>query len=224
MSPEKSLNDAAQAAVKQFNLSVQDQDNTRVNGFPAIVLESVQIPEQAQGQQQQQAADVRILSYFIDYGDFIYVFHGVSDTQGFNTYYRDFRHTMDGFKALTDNSKIQVEPTRLKIQTVRKGGTLNSVFQDLGVARNDYEELALVNGMYLNDNIEAGELLKTFSKAYNQTAPATKNQTQQRSTTTPRAATENERPKPNTKTPRTTKKTEKPKPNTKVPLKRRGQG
>ena len=177
LSPESTLDAASQAAVKQFNLNVIDQQRTTINGNSALVIVSDQVPEQTQQQTQQQAPTTRIVSYFIQKDGVIYIFHWVSQQAYFNNFVDSFRRTATGFENLTDPSRLNVEPIRIKVQTVQRTGTLSQVLSTMGAASSDMEELAIVNGMELSDNVKAGTLLKTFSSTHNK---------QQQSTPAPR--------------------------------------
>ncbi len=165
LSPERTLDAAAQAAVQQFNLTVVEQQRTTVNGYSALVVVSDQVPDQAQ-QGGQAAPTTRIVSYFIEKDNKIYIFHGVSAQADFNNYLDSFRRTATGFENLTETSRLNVEPIRIKVQSVKNGATLSQALASLGASNVDLEELAIVNGMELGDRVEAGMLLKTFSSTY----------------------------------------------------------
>jgi|GEM_PF-22629 len=165
LSAEKTLDAAAQAAVEQFKLTVSESRRTNVNGFNAIAMVSDQVPTDQQGNQTGEA--IRLLTYFIQYNDFIYIFHGISSQNDFNRYLNQFKQTMSNFKELRDPSKINVVATRIKIQEAKSSGSFQQVMSGLGVISDDMEELSIVNGMLMNDNVSKGTLLKTFSQPHN---------------------------------------------------------
>lgn len=168
LSPEKTLDGAAQSLVQQFSLDVLESQRTNVNGYNAIAMVSDQKPpEGQQAQNGQQAAGPRIITYLIQKDDFIYVFHGMSEQQNFNSYTSTFKRTMTNFDKLTDRSKINVEATRISVQAVKRSATLKDALLALGSSNRDLEELAIVNGMQLTDRVDSGMLLKTFSKPHN---------------------------------------------------------
>ena len=205
LSPEKTIDAAAQATVEQFKLNVVESQRTTVHGLSALAMVSDQVPDPQQ-QQQQQASAIRIITYFINYNNMIYVFHGLSEKNDFSRYMNTFKRTMTNFSKLTDPSKLNVQPTRIKIITVSKTGTLRDILLLNGVPSVDLEELAIVNGMQLDDQIPSGELLKIFSKDHNKqgagsTDPKKTNYTPNRTTTTqPKTTT---KPKATTGTKRT---------------------
>ncbi|NNE27732.1 MAG: M48 family metalloprotease [Saprospiraceae bacterium] len=161
------LEAAAQAATEQFNLTVLESQRTNVNGMPAYAMVSEQKPDpQANGPGQQQEP-IRLMSYFIQYDQLIYVFHGISLKSEFNGYTQNFKQTMTSFKKLTDPRRINVQPTRLVIKTTNQSGPLNTILQRLGAEYNDLEELSIINGMTLEETVQSGSKLKLFSQSYN---------------------------------------------------------
>lgn len=151
-----SLESAAQAALQQYGLTVVDSKQDRVNGLPAIVVVADQQAQQA-GQQ-----TVRVLLYFIQYDQRIYNLIGATSQANFNAYARLFQSSMESFRELTDQSKINKQPQRVRIKSVNRDGTLGQALADLGADRAKMEELAILNGMMLNDPVERGMLIKTL--------------------------------------------------------------
>ncbi len=150
------LEEASQASMKQLQLNVLDRVITTVNGMPAIAIRSNQTQKLSADQQQ----TMQILSYFIDDNGTYYVFHGISDEGDFKNYARLFESTMLNFNKLTDPSKINVQPARIRIEKVPGSGTLSDAFRSLGVQKQDMEELAFLNNMNLTDQVQAGSLIK----------------------------------------------------------------
>ncbi len=181
LSPETTLDAASQALVTQFELNVLESQRTNVNGYNALAMVSDQKPQQDQNGQTVSGA--RIVTYLIKKDNYIYVFHGLSEQQNFNNYISTFKRTMTNFDNLTDRSKINVVPTRIAVKEVPQTATLEQTLRSLNASNRDFEELAIVNGMQLSDQVTRGMLIKTFSKAYNQ-AQSTPSTTTNNSTTT----------------------------------------
>lgn len=158
--PGKTLQEAATALVQQNNLGVLDSKEEMVNGLRAIKIVADVKPAQQQRQQQQQPATIRTLSYLIQQGETIYLMLGVSSITDFDTYINYFRNSMESFRVLTDAAKINKQPERIHIKTLRAGGTLRSAFAEYKVPEKRMEELSIVNGMQLTDKVTAGMLIK----------------------------------------------------------------
>ena len=164
---EKSLQEAAQATIQQYKLTPVSSENTRVGGFPALTTIADLLPDQQQQQQQQstQASQItRIRAYYIEYNGMIYKFLGVSAKPDFNTYDRYFTRTMEGFRKLTDQSKINVKPEKVMIKEVKSTGTLATALRAHGVASDRLTELAILNGMKTSDQVTKGTLIKVVGK------------------------------------------------------------
>lgn len=107
-----------------------------------------------------QQGNLGVLSYFIKKEKYLYVLHGVTSAGNFNNYYNVFDNGMRQFKKLTDKNKLNRQPDRVQIRKVEKSGSLEVVFKNMGIPKKDWENLALVNGRWLKDQVKKGELLK----------------------------------------------------------------
>lgn len=151
LAAEKSLAAAAQADVTQNNLQVINQRNENVNGNNAISILS-------------ETETLRVLTYLIEYNGMIYKFHGLAEKLNYSNYERYFVETMTGFAKLTDQSKINVFPERIRIKRVAKTDTFGNVLKSFKVSADRMTEHAILNGMELNDQIEKGTLFKIVGK------------------------------------------------------------
>lgn len=152
------LQAAANAAVQQYKLQVLESRETSVNGLPALYVVADQ-PAQQQG-----AASVRTLSYFIQQGGSIYHILGVSSQADFQTYSSYFSNTAQSFRQLTDASKLNRKPDRVRIKTVRQTGTFEQALRNYNVAPARFEEMGILNGMRLTDNVTQGSLIKVIER------------------------------------------------------------
>lgn len=150
-----SLENAAETILQQYQLRVVDSGKDNVNGLPAIVVIADQ---QQQGQEQ----GVRTLIYVIQHGENMYAMIGASSIANFNSYSQLFKNTMGGFRQLTDPSKLNKQPQRVKIHTVQQNGTLSQAFSSFNVDKKKMEEMATLNGMLLDERVEKGMLIKVI--------------------------------------------------------------
>jgi predicted Zn-dependent protease len=150
-----SLETAAQAVLKQYQLNLVESKRETVNGLPAFVM----IADQAQ---QQQETGVRTLVYLIQYGGNIYTMIGASALVNFNNYAPLFQNTMTGFQELNDPDKINRQPKRVRIKTVQQNGTLTQALKSYRVNEKQLNELATLNGMKPDDRVEKGMLIKVI--------------------------------------------------------------
>ena len=159
LAPGASLQEAANGVLQQYKLVVQESREVTINGLRALAVVADQQPQQ-QGQQ----ASVRTLSYFIQFGGNIYHIMGVSAINTFNQYVPTFNNTMQSFRELTDASKINKKPQRVRIRTAAQSTTLEQALRSNGTPANRMEELAILNGMKLSDNLPAGTMFKVIAE------------------------------------------------------------
>ena len=161
LSQAKTPEEAAQAAAKEYNLTVVESKTVTVNSLPAVAVISKQVQQdQSTGQQQTN----QLLSYYINYGGHVYIFHGVSGEADFMTYQPAIESTLKSFSALTDPSKINVKPKKIIIKIVDKPATLSQLFTAYGVPQKQMQELALLNNMELIATVPAGKLIKVIGE------------------------------------------------------------
>lgn len=157
LAPDGTLEESAQATLEGLQLNLIDKNRLQVNQLPAIITRSQQTSQnQSTGQQQ----NIQVLSCFIEDGDKNFVFHGVSVREDFSQYVGQFESTMNSFSKLTDPAKINVQPQRVRIQTVAQDDTVANTLRRMGVSQNDLKEMAFLNNMELTDQVRAGTKLK----------------------------------------------------------------
>jgi predicted Zn-dependent protease len=161
LAQQKSAQEAAEATLKELKLTVLETKRETVNGLPAVAAISQQMSQNQQTGQQQ---TIKVMSYFIEYGGQVYVFHGVSTDADFNAYALTFESTMKDFNRLTDAARLNVQPTRIRIKKVQQSGTLADAFRYFGVPQNQMNELALLNNLELTDRVQSGKLIKITGK------------------------------------------------------------
>jgi predicted Zn-dependent protease len=162
MGEGKSLDEAAQAVIKNYNLQVAENNKVTINGNPAIALISTQAGQQ--GQQQTAEATTKVASWLIQYGGNIYALHGVATAATFDNNVNQFRSVAQGFKSVSDANILNRQPERIRIKTVQRSGTLQETLKDYNMPDGKLGDLAILNGMELNARVEKGMLIKTLGK------------------------------------------------------------
>lgn len=147
-----SLQQAATAALQQYNLQQTNSQQTTINGLSALMVESQQ--------QQQNGGILRALSSFIQYNNNIYHIIGVTSAMDYNAYSQYFLGTMQNFRTLTDASKLNRQPERIRLRTVTTAATLEQVLRGFNIPTARLNEFAILNGMNLTDRVAAGTLIK----------------------------------------------------------------
>jgi predicted Zn-dependent protease len=161
LSSQKTLQNAADTTLQQLGLTLLETKNTTVNGMQAKATVARQVnQDQSTGQQSSNL----VLTYFIQYSPYIYVFHGVSTEADFNTYFKTMESAMMTFAKLTDPSKINVKPTKLLVTRVPRTTTLGNALTSYNVPQSKLQEVALLNNMELTSTIQAGQLIKVIGQ------------------------------------------------------------
>ena len=161
ISDEKTTEAASQKALTDFQLSSLNSEKLSVQGNEALAVVSQQVNQAEDGQEQV----TKVLSYFIKKDGNIFEFHGISDGNTFNSVEPAFESTMKGFSTLTDASKLNVQPDRIKIIKINSTSvSLEDAFKYYKVPQNRYNEIALLNEKDLNYQLKKGDLIKIVSK------------------------------------------------------------
>ncbi len=155
-SESSSPSDVADAFVQQTGALVQTRESTSVNSFSAQRLVSRVLSSDSD--------TLQVMSYFITKSGKTFTLHGMSGKTNYSKYSGLFSQTMTGFKQLTDASKINVKPVLLAVKTVGRTATLRSFLKQNGIADDQLETMAIMNGMQLTDNVTAGTLIKIPGK------------------------------------------------------------
>lgn len=161
LAPGAGLQEAASAAMKGYGLQPIESREVTVNGLRAIAVVADPAPTQ---QGQQQAQPIRTLSYFIQYGQSVYHIIGLSSVQEFNSFIPYFTNTMENFRQLTDPSKLNKKPERIRIKTVNSAVTLEQALRSFNVPTQKLEELAILNGLQLTDRVAQGTMIKVIGE------------------------------------------------------------
>ena len=160
-----SLEDAAQKMLSANQLQAVESKKVEVNGYPALAVVADQQAQQQQAQPGgQQAPPIRILAYFIQDQSTIYNFLGYSTQQDFQAYYPTFNSVISNFRELTDASKLNRQPDRVRIKTAERNSTLQQALQQHKTPKDKMKELALLNGMELTTSIKKGSLFKVIER------------------------------------------------------------
>ena len=146
-----------EAAVKfatNNKVTVANQQSITVNGMEGF---------QTSGKMSGDGSEIAITSYFIRKDDSIFVFHGLSSPTDAEKNVGVFHNTAYGFKTLTNQSLIDVSPERIEVRKIDSNKPLSEVFNDFDVPEEKLEKLAIINGIELNDLVEAGTRIKIIA-------------------------------------------------------------
>jgi predicted Zn-dependent protease len=150
-----SSREAAREFVTRTGATVIRSDGIQVNGLPS---------QRVTSEIRAEKAAYRLMSYFIEKGKNVFVFHGLASAETFQHYGPLFENTMRQFRELSDPRKIDVKPDRIHIRATRRSGTLEDALRSLNVLDEKLKEMALLNGGDLGQIIPANTLIKVVEK------------------------------------------------------------
>lgn len=146
---------AADEFIKKAKAQVAKNEQIKVNGLKTRKVFS-EIKDQSNV--------LRIQSYFIEKSGQVYVFHGFSSSADFDNYQSTFTKTMTGFNKLTNKAKLSVQPDRVNIVSIKKAGKFIDILKNYKVPDKERENIALLNGFNLDDQIKAETKIKLIKK------------------------------------------------------------
>lgn len=155
LAPGASLEESAKTILEQFQLELVESKNETINGLPALIMIA---------DQKQEQGTIRVLSSLIQFGGNTYSIMGISELSKFNNFQPSFLSTIRNFKELKEADKLNRKPDVVRIKTVPQNMTLQAALQSFKMPAERLEELAILNGMLLTDQLDKGTLIKVKGK------------------------------------------------------------
>jgi predicted Zn-dependent protease len=147
----KTANQTAAEFLSESGASVVSSQPATINGYNAVRLSSLIRTEQGL---------LNILSYFIEKDGLTFALHGLTGNETAAVYQGTMDAAMTGFSQLTDRIRIDVTPSYIAVRKTAQAMRADQALMDLGADKTTLENHAVLNGIYLYDNIEAGTPLK----------------------------------------------------------------
>jgi predicted Zn-dependent protease len=151
LAPGGSLEAAADGILKNYQLTLIESRKGTVNGQSIISM----VADQASEDQ-----NLRTLIYVIQNGKNIFAIIGATSQPMFENYASTFKTSMESFRTLTDQGKINRQPERIRIKAVQQDGTLAQALKHYGTSDKRMEEVSILNGMRVTDKVDKGMLIK----------------------------------------------------------------
>jgi predicted Zn-dependent protease len=150
-----SLEDAANKTLQNYKLTLVESKKETINGLSAIVMVA---------DQKQEEGTIRVLASLIQFEGKIFSIMGIAELSKFNNYQPSFLFTSRNFKELTSEEKLNKKPDIVRIKTVPEQMTLEAALKHFNMPSARFEELAILNGMVLKEQLSRGSLIKTITK------------------------------------------------------------
>jgi predicted Zn-dependent protease len=137
--------------VTKLKATVLSRKTVTVHGFNAVSLES---------QVKTDSNELKILSYFIQKDDKVFVFHGFTTVALFGNYRSSFTGVMSGFESVNAPAVINKKPKRLHIEKAAINGKFIEVMNAMGMPQDMLSELARINAREPGEQVQKGEWVK----------------------------------------------------------------
>ncbi len=141
---------AARAFFRQDGVRSSDVSQTSIHGFPATI---------GRFRARTQNGELEGIAAFVDYDGRTFRILGYTPRERFAAYADAFSAAARSFDRLTDRAALDVKPLRVELRTVQRSATLRDMIAARPIPVDD-EDLAILNGIALDDPIEPGTTIK----------------------------------------------------------------
>lgn len=149
------MEEISQKILQQYQLELVESKRETINGLSAFLMIA---------DQKQEQGTIRVLSALIEFGGNTYSILSAAELSKFQNYQPTFLATVRNFKELKEAEKLNRKPDVVRIQTVPQRMTLEAALVNFKMPKERFEELAILNGMLLTDQLEKGTLIKVIGK------------------------------------------------------------
>ncbi|TVP43613.1 MAG: peptidase M48 [Mongoliibacter sp.] len=150
-----SLEEASRGILEQYKLELVESNKVTRNDMETLVLLA---------DQKQEKGTVRVLMTLINFGGNIYNIMGIGEISKFPTYRSLMETTMRNFAELKDTEKLNRKPDVIRIKTIPRAMTLEAAFRSYNMPQSRFEEIALLNGMLLSDEVPQNTMIKVIER------------------------------------------------------------
>jgi len=144
--------ESVQNFIGQEGITINSQSETRSSGQYTAYQADVTIP--------QSEGDLRALIYAVEYDGRVYRYINYTLTGKWDDYSQVFRQVPEDFNRLTDRRILGIQPVRLSMVPATRTDQFRNLLPAQLPMNISPEELAIVNQVQLDEQIQAGRLLK----------------------------------------------------------------
>lgn len=139
-----------------------DQDGINRVSSSSVENNNLQAHEGIATAQTEDGESLKLYLYSVEHDDTIYRFITYTLESQFDEYEDRFKEITGGFAALNDQELLDIQPVRLEVKRAERTDTFESFLPDLEAFSISVsaEDLAIVNQVELDEEIEEGEWIK----------------------------------------------------------------
>jgi predicted Zn-dependent protease len=153
--------EAAQTFQTQYKLQVKDSRQSTINGLSAYLIMGDQVQQAQDGSQKV----VSVVAAFIQHNGLMYQMVGAGTQATFQKHFPLYQSVYNSFRPLTDAAKINMKPERITLYTTKTAGTLRQQLVSAGITEARFNEMSILNGMGLDENLAAGTVIKLVKRS-----------------------------------------------------------
>ncbi len=151
-SKSNGVRQSVQEFINQEGITPLNQSETENNGLAAY--------EATAEATTQDGSELQLYVYALNYSGSIYRFISYTTADQYATYKSNFISTTSGFRELDDQEILNIEPVRLQVVKADRSASFSSFLPEDLPMDITAEEMAIVNQVHLDDQIEAGSYIK----------------------------------------------------------------
>jgi predicted Zn-dependent protease len=155
LSSSKSPDQASSAFVRSSGARIHSSEAITINGLPARLMTCSVRTDRGL---------LALRAGFVEKGGSVFQIIGVSSPEGYKAKARDLEYCIRGFRELSDPSRLEAAPERIRIVRASSSGPLRAILAAQGVPASRVSEMALINGKGPDDAVEAGFKLKIIRR------------------------------------------------------------
>ncbi|MGD2089104.1 MAG: M48 family metalloprotease [Candidatus Aminicenantes bacterium] len=144
---------------KLTNPQILQEGYSYINGMNAYHSLAAMLTDTSAGEGQT-AQELNVLISCIRKEGIIYTFFSAASQSDYPTYQYAINNTISSFNRLSNPAYINRRPNRVAIRRSRQNQTLGNFLSTLRIPRNDWKQIALINGMDVNHQLSANQLVK----------------------------------------------------------------
>jgi predicted Zn-dependent protease len=90
----------------------------------------------------------------------IFTFFSAASQADYPTYQYTINNTINSFNRLTSPAYINQTPNRVSIRRSQQNQSLSNFLSTLGIPQNNWKQIAIINGMEVNQQLSVDQLVK----------------------------------------------------------------
>jgi predicted Zn-dependent protease len=144
---------------KLSNPQILQEGYRYINGMDAYDSLASMLGDASEGEGQT-AQELNVQVSCIRKEGIIFTFFSATAQSDYPTYQYTINNTINSFNRLTTPAYINQTPKRVAIRRIRQSQSLGNFLSSLGIPEKDWKQIAIINGMEVNQQLSVDQLVK----------------------------------------------------------------